>query len=537
MAVSISTYWHTVRHLKPIQIWGRIWNRMPKPGPGRVSGMVPRQVVGTWRTSVFKKAELEGPRTFRILNQKRTLKRGKWEPTGAARLWKYHLHYFDDLNAKGAEKRRKWHRGLITAWILENPPGQGTGWEPYPTSRRIVNWVKYFYRGLRAETEWLDSLATQADWLSRRLEWHLLGNHLLANAKALVFAGSYFEGTKARSWQEKGMRILEEQISEQILPDGGHEERSPMYQALILEDILDLMQLGRLCPDLRARTDRWMGIVGKMLDWLLAMTHPDGGISFFNDAAEGMAGRVSDLTRYAAGMGIRGDKRRGARAMQKAGGSGYFRLKAGPAMVIGDLAPLGPDHLPAHGHADTLSFEMSLGPRRVFVNVGTSEYGSGVRRQWERGTEAHNTVCLNGVNSSETWDGFRVGKRAQVFRRRAGDREAEGGHDGYEHLPGRNLHRRRWKLSRHQLLVEDEVSPPHPKAKAIFRLAPGLRFREEAGQWEIRDHGRIVVGMRFFGGIGKVEKTRCAKEFGRLEKAECLVVEFPGGRLKTEVTW
>lgn len=499
--------------------------------------MVPRSMVATWESSVFKKAELEGPRTFRLLNQKRTLKRGEWEPAGAARLWKYHLHYFGDLNAKGAEKRREWHRELITSWIGDHPPGQGTGWEPYPTSRRIVNWVKYFYRGQRIDSEWLDSLATQADWLSRRLEWHLLGNHLLANAKALVFAGSYFEGTKARSWQEKGMRILEEQIPQQILRDGGHEERSPMYQALILEDVLDLMQLGRLCPDLRARTDRWRRIVGKMLDWLLAMTHPDGGISFFNDAAEGMAGRTGELKRYAARLGISGNKRQGAKAMQKTGGSGYFRLQAGPATVIGDLAALGPDHLPAHGHADTLSFEMSLRKKRLFVNAGTSEYGSGARRQWERRTEAHNTVSLGGVNSSETWDGFRVGRRSRVLKRRVGAMEAMGEHDGYKHLPSKHCHQRRWRLAGKKLLVEDEISPPHPKAKAIFHLAPGLRLREEAGQWEIRDHGRIVVGMRLFGGIGKVEKTQCAKEFGRLEKAECLVVEFPGGKLKTEVRW
>jgi len=537
MSVSISTYWHTVRHLKPIQIWGQIWNRMPRPGPGRVSGMVPRSMVGTWKSSVFKKAELKGLRTFRLLNQKRILKRGEWEPTGAARLWKYHLHYFDDLNAKGAERRRRWHRELITSWIQENPPGQGTGWEPYPTSRRIVNWVKYYYRGQRAETEWLDSLATQADWLSRRLEWHLLGNHLLANAKALVFAGSYFEGTKARSWQEKGMRILEEQIPEQILPDGGHEERSPMYQALILEDVLDLMQLGRLCPDLRARTDRWRGIVVKMADWLLAMTHPDGGISFFNDTAEGMAGRVSDLTRYAAGMGIRGDKRRGAKAMQKAGGSGYFRLEAGPATVIGDLAPLGPDHLPAHGHADTLSFEFSLGKKRVFVNGGVSEYGKGNRRQKERETRSHNTVALGLVNSSEVWGGFRVGRRARVVERRVSCTSAEGIHSGYEHLAGKSRHRRRWTLKKNVLMIQDWVTPPHAQAVARFWLAPGLRLKPGKDSWKILEKGNQVASVKIVGGIGQEEAGLYAPEFGILRKHKCLSAAFQSGKQKTVVEW
>ena len=333
--------------------------------------------MGRMHPDLGARAEVEGPRRFRILNEKRTMAAGDWDPAGASKLWRYHLHYFDDLNAKGAMERCRWHRDLITSWIRENPPGQGTGWEPYPTSRRIVNWVKYFMGGEKPEKAWLESLAMQADWLLRRLEWHLLGNHLLANAKALVFAGVFFEGTKAQAWKETGLRILEEQIHRQILADGGHEERTPMYQALILEDLLDLMQMGRMHPDLGARVKKWKGIAEKMLNWLLAMTHPDEGISFFNDATHGMAGSVSELTKYAARMGIRGDKRRGAKAMRKVGGSGYFRLEAGLATVIGDLAPLGPDHLPAHGHADTLSFELSLGKNRILVNGGSSEYGTG----------------------------------------------------------------------------------------------------------------------------------------------------------------
>ena len=45
-------------------------------------------------------------------------------------------------------------------------------------------------------------------------------------------------------------------------------------------------------------------------------------------------------------------------------------------MVIFDLAQIGPDYLPSHGHADTLSFELSVYGKRVFVNSGTSMYGT-----------------------------------------------------------------------------------------------------------------------------------------------------------------
>ena len=310
-----------------------------------------------------------------------------------------------------------------------------------------------------------------------------------------------------------------------------------MYQAFILEDVLDLLQLGSLFPDLGARVGKWRGIAGKMLDWLLAMTHPDGGISFFNDAAEGMAGRISELKRYAARMGIYGKKEKGVRAMRRAGGSGYFRLEAGLATVIGDLAPLGPDHLPAHGHADIMSFEMSLGKQRIFVNGGTSEYGKGSRRQWERGTQAHNTVSLGHENSSELWGGFRVGRRSRITERWVEKRKARGEHDGYKHLPGSPRHRRGWHLSGHDLIVEDQIKPPHSEAVANFCLAPGLRLQGAAGRWVVLDQSKKVSEIKLLGGTGRAKKTQHAREFGRLESTECLVVKFHDGKLRTEVRW
>jgi uncharacterized heparinase superfamily protein len=100
------------------------------------------------------------------------------------------------------------------------------------------------------EPAWLDSLAVQVRWLRRRLEWHLLSNHLFANAKALMFGGAFFDGPEAGDWREGGLRILAREVPEQVLPDGGHFERSPMYHAILLEDMLDLLNLSRAFPGL-----------------------------------------------------------------------------------------------------------------------------------------------------------------------------------------------------------------------------------------------------------------------------------------------
>src|SRR5262249_39544867 len=134
-------------------------------------------------------------------------------------------------------------------WIEENRVGQGNGWEPYPLSLRIVNWIKWALAGNELGVVAVQSLAVQTHYLVRRLEWHLLGNHLFANAKALIFAGVFFRGSEADSWRSKGLNILARQLPEQLLADGGHFELSPLYHSRIQEDLLDLVNLARTYPN------------------------------------------------------------------------------------------------------------------------------------------------------------------------------------------------------------------------------------------------------------------------------------------------
>src|SRR5690606_39267896 len=123
-------------------------------------------------------------------------------------LWLYNLHYFDDLNALDASARMDWHRSLISRWIAHNPPTEGNGWEPYTVSHRVANWIKWDLATARLDEQATESLALQVRWLSQRLEYHLPGSHLLANAKALIFGGLYFEGAEADAWLRLGRRLF-----------------------------------------------------------------------------------------------------------------------------------------------------------------------------------------------------------------------------------------------------------------------------------------------------------------------------------------
>ena len=124
----------------------------------------------------------------------------------------------------------------------------------------------------------------------------------------------------------------------------------------------------------------------------------------------------------------------------------YLRVADRDMVALLDVGEVGPDYLPGHAHADTLSFEMSVFGQRVVVNSGTSCYGLGAERSRQRGTSAHSTVEVNGMDSSEVWGGFRVGRRARPFdvvvEETGRGVEVACSHDGYRRLPGQPVHRR-----------------------------------------------------------------------------------------------
>jgi uncharacterized heparinase superfamily protein len=483
---------------------------------------------------------MSGTDVFRFLNVERRIADARdWNRADWPKLWLYNAHYFDDLAADGAAARAAWHRTLLTRWIAENPPGVGNGWEPYPTSLRIVNWIKWALAGNALEGGLLHSLGVQARWLRGRLEHHLLGNHLWANAKALAFAGVFFAGDEAARWRGEGLELLRRELAEQVLPDGGHFERSPMYHAIVLEDVLDLLQLAQRFPGAIDAADAaaWRDAARRMLHWLRAMTHPDGEIALFNDAAFGIAPNLAALVVYARELGVAVDERP-LDVVTTLPDSGYVRLEAGPAVLIADVGPIGPDYLPGHAHADTLSFELSLHGQRLLVNGGTSTYEPGAERQRQRGTAAHNAVQVDGADSSEVWAAFRVAQRARPFGL-AIDRTADGvrlecAHDGYRRLPGRVIHRRAWQLDRQSLTVTDTLEGEFGEAIARFYLSPRVE-RTADGMLRLAD-GQCAR-WKISGGAAQTVASVWHPRFGNCMDNCCLAIRFAGRELTTRFDW
>ena len=129
----------TVRHLRAGQVANRITRKFSSPSAVGRPTPATRPPKSIWKSCPGRLASMLSPTRFRFIGQEAELATaGDWNGLGRAKLWLYNLHYFDDLRAQGAADRSQWHRDLIGRWLVENPPGTGNGWEPYPTSLRIV---------------------------------------------------------------------------------------------------------------------------------------------------------------------------------------------------------------------------------------------------------------------------------------------------------------------------------------------------------------------------------------------------------------
>jgi len=426
------------------------------------------------------KQKYYAPDRFDYLNEAHRC-RG-WSDSAISKLWLYNLHYFDDLRSKAKGTRLNDQLDLINRWIHENPQGIDIGWEPFPISLRIVNWIIWdMEHGLFDEKE-LASLALQTEYLMHHMEYHLLGNHLIKNAKALIFAGLYFESTIAKKWLTMGLRLWNRELREQVLSDGGHFERSTMYHALVLEDLLEVISFSD--SGNRIESDQiceWREVANRMLVALGVMVHPDREIAFFNDAARGIAPEPDKLFALGKMLGI--ETHQNQCALKDLPETGYARLQWGEWTLLVDAAPVGPDYLPGHAHADTLSFELSLGGTRVLVNSGTSCYGLCHDRQRQRQTPAHNALTVDNHDSSEVWAGFRVACRAKIVERdyilEKDYIKFNAAHDGYCRIAGVGLHRRTWSLDENGVEIRDYVegSAKH-LVQVFFRFAPEVKISQ-----------------------------------------------------------
>ena len=534
-------FFHTVKYLRPVQVYGRIWFYFFRPKPNLAPPPQRRTEIKCWKKGISKQPALLYPWKFNFLNKPyKCIFPDDWNCNQFGKLWLYHLHYFNDLTCKSDEERQGWNLNLIRLWISDNSPGVGNGWEPYPLSLRIVNWIKWNLLGNELTVGARHSLAVQTRFLRQRLEIHLLGNHLWANAKALIFSGLFFEGEEAARWLQKGKEILNREIVEQILDDGGHFELSPMYHTIMLEDLLDLINISKVY-DQNVPVE-WIVVAQKMFRWLSCTCHPDGKIVLFNDAALGGATTLSSIKKYMDSLGVNVSEV-DEQELVHLESSGYIRCCKGQAVCFLDVGLIGPDYLPAHAHADTLNFELSVAAKRFIVDSGTSCYGVCPERLQQRSTPFHNTVTINGQDSSEVWGGFRVARRARPINLSVSETEnvitVNCGHDGYKRLPGAPVHYREWKFKKGSLQIKDFIKGQFENAISRFHFHPDVQVyindNGNAGYAVLA--GETIINWSLNNGKASLVSSTYHPDFGVSLENLCLEVEFKNADSRIKFLW
>jgi hypothetical protein len=426
----IKRLYHTLKHLKFTQVYHQIKYRLVKP----------KRVATPW-DGAFAQVDLadfpkkqkslsnsDGVWSFSFLNLEQSFSQDStdWSFGNYGMLWTYNLNYFDWLHQPEMSKEL----GLETLSQFYSNPLEKNPFilHPYPTSLRIINTAKFVSK-LDIKEDWLyQELVADLKFLSRRLEHHLLANHLLENAFALYIGGLI---TNQGEFIQKGQKLLVRELKEQVLNDGMHCERSPMYHLIILERLLDALNFAQsTSDDLEAILESYaVRMTGLTMNW-----EDLDRIPMMQDSAYDVTLTVPEILKYS--KSLLGDDYPSKSNDLK--DSGYRMLKSRSFNLFANVGFIGPSYQPGHAHADELNFELFYKGSPIIVDSGVSTYEKNKRRLLERSTNSHNCVVL-GDNSSDVWSGFRVGKRATVNIGLDDDQKLTASHDGFGRLTSRTF--------------------------------------------------------------------------------------------------
>jgi len=488
---------NTIKYLKSKQIYFRLFyflrNRYRKSVDFKYefikesNVMTPLKLYGSIENnySIVKNKE------FSFLNLSKIFEDNiDWNYSDYGKLWTYNLTYFEYL-------KNQEDINLIYDFInnLENIKD---GLEPFPISLRGMNWIKFLTKFDIKEKKIDDSLYVQYYILLDNLEYHLLGNHLLENGFSLLFGAYYFQD---KNFYEKAKEILETELEEQILDDGGHFELSPMYHQLMLFRLLDCINL--------VQNNKWKNYellefltfkAEIMLGWLENISYKNGDIPLLNDSATKIAPTSNELFEYANILKINTKN-------IKLKDSGYRKISKENYECIVDMGEVGASYIPGHAHADTFNFELRIKDKPFIVDSGLSTYETDDIRYYQRSTKAHNTVEINNKNSSVVWGGFRVADRANIIEIEEKEDHIKVTHNGYKPV----LHTRKWVFEDDKIIIKDSLSN---NANAIFRL----HFHSDIAEEEIRSK---INNINF-----NLNTYEYAEEFNKTQKALVLEIEF-----------
>lgn len=500
--MNIRLIFRTVRWLRGTQVVHQVRNRVQKAQ--LVSFNAPKHKVLELEAVPIERIRSVGGNNFCFLNLRQEF--SDWNFIGNGPLWDYNLNYFDYINQPemSCEVACRW----IDRYIADIHTVTW-GLDPYPIALRGINWIKFFCRQPECATkEREDSLYSQYRLLERKLEYHLLGNHLLEDAFSLYIGAAYFAD---EAMMHRARRLLLSELKEQTLPDGAHYEQSPMYHCILLDRLLDCLNFAKSCG-LVEDVDTLSKYAVAMLGHLESIVYRNGDIPLLNDSARGIAPTPKLIFDYAQRLGLTWQKL----PLRECG---YRKLLSGEMETVVDIGEIAASYQPGHTHADALSYELRISGEPFVVDTGISTYDKTPRRQYERSTAAHNTVTIDGKDSAEVWGGFRVGYRYKMSLFKDAPDKVEAELRGF----GCGLkHRRCFAIDDTGLAVTDSISAGH-QGNSYIHLAPGVQILSA-------DNGSITTNMAKIeiNGASSVEviDEKASTKYNRFEDIKAIRINF-----------
>lgn len=417
-----------------------------------------------------------------------------WEPNRHAEL----VTLAQAWHLTGEARFAEGCRTLLDSWFEQCPYPLGPNWtSSLEHGVRLVNWaVAWFLLGDQVDAEfrrrWLDSVYQHCHFIAGHLSRHSsANNHLLGELMGLFIGATVWPlWPEAKKWQRLARDEFEREALKQTAPDGVNREQAIWYHHEVADMMLIVGIFGR-ANGIEFSDTYWQRLEG-MLEFIAALMDAGGNMPMIGDADDAEMvhfSREADFDVYRSLLAT------GAVLFQR----GDFKAKAGkfddksrwmlgdaaaatfdalpidtgcsPARldfpdggyhvlggdfdtpcevrIVADIAPLGYLSIAAHGHADALAFTLSAGGWELLIDPGTYAYHT--QKMWRdyfRGTSAHNTLRVDGVDQSVIGGNFlwlrHATTRCESLTREPDHQQLVGSHDGYRRLGDKVTHRREW---------------------------------------------------------------------------------------------
>ncbi len=432
-----------------------------------------------------------------------------WEPNR-------HLHMVPLAQAwslTGDEKYLNTIRLHLSSWFEQCPYPLGANWSSaLELGVRLINWSLVWQwigdmdsplfsgeKGEEFRNRWMESIYLHVHFIRSFYSRHSSANNHLIGEAAGVFVATvtWPAWPEFARWQNEAKEILEQEALRQNGDDGVNREQAISYQQFVLDFLILSERAG--CANDSAFSSGFSRRIEGMMSYLASAMDVGGNVPMIGDADDGYAVRLSQEDTFcpyrsllATGAVLFGradfkrkaesldDKTRsltghdadaiwdalqcelsGSRVQREFTDSGYYILgcnfdTSDEVRIVADCGPLGYLSLSAHGHADALAFTLSLAGKEFLIDPGTYAYHTEPKwRQYFRGTSAHNTACIDGVDQSVPGGNFIWLDKAEAeclcWQSDSETDRWTGAHHGYERLDDPVLHKRTLELDKAKL--------------------------------------------------------------------------------------